>query len=172
MKKSPVKTLIKSIFITLGILCFLYGLLNPLVYYFGTETAAVCDNIDYAPSASDEIYDFDVDYHFFVSGTQYNGNAQFSAPYSEEFFGHTSVKYMPFLPFFNVIDMAYQIPLANFIVCGSGILLLIIGILIKSRKKEISAPSDSEKTFTCPICRGEIDSDSIYCSHCGRKLVH
>lgn len=173
MKKSHIKIFLKSIFITLGALCFVYGLLNPLVYTLGRNADAVCDSIDYKPSdTSDTLYDYTVSYHYFVSGNQYGGTACFTAPYEEEFFrSHYTVKYMPLFHFYGIIDFNYKIPIVNCAIGAGGLALLIIGIFIRTRKKERAVPLPAEKLFLCPICRREIDYDSIYCSHCGRKIV-
>ena len=60
---------------------------------------------------------------------------------------------------------------ANYIFLGGGVLFIIIGILIRQKKAEKKAPLPEKKAFICPACKKEIDSDSIYCSHCGRKII-
>lgn len=79
MKKSPVKTVFKSIFLTLGILSVLYSFLNPAVYYLGARTEAVTDSIDYTPTDND-LCDYSVDFHYFVAGVQYGRIGEFHLP--------------------------------------------------------------------------------------------
>ena len=81
------------------------------------------------------------------------------------------VRYIPFVPSYGIIDLGYEIPLANYIFLGGGVLFIIIGILIRQKKAEKKAPLPEKKAFICPACKKEIDSDSIYCSHCGRKII-
>lgn len=171
MKKSPVKTVFKSIFLTLGILSVLYSFLNPAVYYLGARTEAVTDSIDYTPTDND-LCDYSVDFHYFVAGVQYDGSVNFTSPFDEMMDYDTHmVRYIPFVPSYGIIDLGYEIPLANYIFLGGGVLFIIIGILIRQKKAEKKAPLPEKKEFICPACKKEIDSDSIYCSHCGRKII-
>lgn len=172
MKKSPVKTVFKSIFLTLGILSVLYGFLNPAVYHFGAKTEAVTDSIDYSP-IDDKLCDYSVKFHYFVAGTQYDGVVNFTSPFDETMDYDTHhVRYIPFIPSYGIIDLGYELPLLNYCFVGGGMLLIIIGILIRQRKSEKKPVLPEEKkAFLCPACKKEIDSDSIYCSHCGRKII-
>lgn len=172
MKKSPVKTVFKSIFLTLGILSFLYSFVNPIVYHFGAKTEAIADSIDYTPSDGG-LCDYSVSFHYFVSGVQYDGSVNFTSPFDEtmDYDIHT-VRYIPFIPSYGIIDLGYEIPVSNYIFFGCGIIFIIAGILIRQKKAEKKSPVPEEKkAFICPACKKEIDSDSIYCSHCGRKII-
>lgn len=171
MIKSPVKTVLKSIFLTLGILSCIYSFINPLVYHFGAQTEAITDSIDYVPSDGG-LCDYSVSFHYFVSGSQYDGAVSFTSLFDEtiDYDLHT-VRYIPFIPSYGIIDLGYEIPAVNYAFAGGGILFIIIGILIRQRKNEKKSSLPEEKTFLCPACKKEIDSDSIYCSHCGRKII-
>ncbi len=172
MKKNPVKTFLKSAFLTLGILSLLYSLLNPAVYLFGKSTEAVFDNVDFNPRSGGTLYDCNVTFHYFASGARYDGVYSFPSPYDESFSYDThTVRYISFIPSYGIIDLGYKIPVASYALCGLGIVFIVAGIVIRPTKKAASTPEVAPKSFICPACRKEIDSDSIYCNHCGRKII-
>ncbi len=174
MKKSPVKTVFKSIFLTLGILAVLYSLINPLIYHFGSTSYASCDKVDFIPIEGSELYTCRAEYHYFVSGEKFSGSISYTTPFDEtvEYDRHT-VKYFPLLPSFGIIDLGYEIPRENYIFFCAGAVFLLIGLFIKTKKKVKKIKEDAvpEKAFKCPACQREIDSDSIYCNYCGRKII-
>lgn len=172
MKKNPVKTFFKSACLTLGILCLLYSLLNPAVYLFGKSTEAVFDNVDFNPRSEGALYDCEVTFHYFASGARYDGFYSFPSPYDESFSYDThTVRYIPFIPSYGIIDLGYKIPVASYALCGLGIVFIVVGIVIRPTKKAAPSAEPAPKSFICPACRKEIDSDSIYCNHCGRKII-
>lgn len=172
MKKSPVKVFFKSIFLTMGILFFLYGILNPTVYFFGKSADAVCDSADFTEKDGISLYDCHITFHYFAKGAQYDGEYSFTSAYDETIAdGMHTVKYIPFIPSYGIIDLGYFIPLANYISAGVGFVFIISGIFLKASSKEKKAQPVTEPSFICPACRKEIDSDSIYCNHCGRKII-
>lgn len=173
MEKSPVKTVFKSIFLTLGILAVLYSLINPLIYHCGSTAYASCDKVDFTPIENSELYTCRAEYHYFVSGEKYSGSISYTTPFDEtlEYDRHT-VKYFPLAPSFGIIDLGYEIPKINYIFFGDGIVFLIVGLFINTKKKVKKIKAEApEKEFRCPACQREIDSDSIYCSYCGRKIL-
>ncbi len=174
LKKSAVKTFLKSALLTLGVLLFLYSLLNPLTYYLGASTTASADNIDIVQTG-DNLYQYNIDYHYFVSGIQYSDNYSFESSFDEKVeYDLHYIKYIPLFPSLSVMDLNYSIPLLSYIFFFSGLFLSILSLFIKTEIKEKPLPlkkSPEEKVYFCPMCKKPIDSDSIFCSHCGRKLI-
>lgn len=174
LKKSAVKTFLKSALLTLGVLLFLYSLLNPLTYYLGVSTTASADNIDIV-QIGDNLYQYNIDYHYFVSGIQYSDDHSFESSFDEKIeYDLHNVKYIPLFPSLSVMDLHYTTPLLNYIFFFSGLFLLILSLFIKTEIKEKASSFKKlpeEKVYLCPVCKNPVDSDSIFCSHCGRKLI-
>lgn len=172
MNKNPVKTFLRSAFLTLGILSLLYSLVNPAVYLFGKSTEAVFDSVDFKSRSEGALYDCSVTFHYFASGARYDGTHSFASPYDESFSYDTHiVRYIPFIPSYGIIDLGYKIPVTSYALCCLGIVFIVAGVVIRPTKKVAPSPEPAPKSFICPACRKEIDSDSIYCNHCGRKII-
>ncbi len=172
MKRSFLKTMLKTALITFGLLLLIAGLLNPATFLFGLETTAVCDNVAFTPSGN-ETYLTEIDYHYYTStGSEYSGSASFKGP-DDPTISMTlhPVKYLPFLPFVSAFLTNYSIPLLSIIFIASGIILVASGIFIKTFKKEVPTSIPVKVGYICPACECEIDKDSIFCNYCGQKII-
>lgn len=173
MKKSKIKILIKAALITFGLLCMLAGTINPITYYFGTETTSVIDDSSYEKTA-DDLYSFTADYHYFAKAKEYSGTFSIKGPLDESLpYDMHPVKYLPFYPGYGVVTTEYSLPLKSIILFSAGLVSFIAGLFIKTQKsgKITKKDSTSLPLYLCPACECEIDKDSIFCNYCGRKIL-
>ncbi len=174
MNKSVTKTIFKTAIITLAILLILAGAFNPLTYYLGKENTATCDSVSFS-ERTDGLYDIDIRYHYFASGREYSGSAKLTGEYDESIaLKMHYVKYLPFLPSLEILEGTSPFPQNSIVFCASGLILLVLGIFIKTTKRKPKKDKKEtlvKKAFVCPACQKEIDSDSIYCNYCGRKIL-
>lgn len=175
MKKSKIRTVIKIALLTFGLLSLAAGLINPLTYYFGTETTASFDNISFN-NIEDDLYLIEAQYHYFANAEEYNGKASFEGAKDESLaLTLHPLKYFPFIPSYGVLVTGYFIPKNSIIFSLAGFFTFILGLFVRTTKKE--KLSESEKAdaispvYLCPACECEIDKDSIFCNYCGRKII-
>lgn len=174
MNKSIGKTITKAAAITLGALLLLAGLINPLTHYAGLENPAICDTVTFN-ERSDGLYDINISYHYFVSGREYQGSLKTTGEYDETISLSTHyVRYLPFLPSLGILDSFYKLPLESILSASFGFVFLVLGLFIKTARKESKTKAKEtpiKKAFVCPACLKEVDSDSIFCNYCGRKIL-
>lgn len=153
-------------------LLLIFGLLNPLTYYLGNETTASCDNVTFTPK-DNGTYMAQIDYHYYnSSGKEFSGHASFESPKDDTIaMVLHPVKYLPFIPFCSVFVTGYTFPLQSIIFIASGVIFIILGLFIRTHKKEVATVPAEIPLYLCPACECEIDKDSIFCNYCGRKLI-
>lgn len=174
LEKSFVKTTFKAFLLTFGILILLFGLLNPITYFLGTETTASCDNATYTP-LSNGTYLTELEYRYYNStGKVFHGRTSFEGELDESvsLILHP-VKYLPVLPFCSVFLTNYTLPLLSIVFMAAGLVLIIAGLFIKTAKKEpkVKTVLPDAPIYLCPACECEIEKDSIFCNYCGRKII-
>ncbi|MBQ2942393.1 MAG: zinc ribbon domain-containing protein [Clostridia bacterium] len=171
MKRSFLKTMIKTAVITAGLLLLIAGSVNPAVFFLGHETTASVDYI--LTEESDGNYSTNVDYHYYTSsGKEFSGNATLAGKQDEGFPSKLHpVKYLPLIPSCSVFLTGYTLPFRSILFIASGLFFVITGIFIKTYKKEKATPVQGEIEFICPACECEIDKDSIFCNYCGQKII-
>ncbi len=175
MNKSISKIIVKAMLITLGVLLLFSGIFAPLTYYIGSEATATADNVSFT-EREDGLYDINIRYHYFVSGREYERAVTMVGEYDETIsLTMHSVKYLPFLPMLGILTLAFSFPLKSIVIASFGIIFLLLGLLLKTTKKapkQKAKETPVKKAFVCPACLKEVDSDSIYCNYCGRKILY
>ncbi len=181
MNKHTGKIIVKWALITLGFLCLVYGLFQPLVHRFGRTATAVCDDVNAVQNTGNS-YTYSVRYHYFIDGISYNGSLAFTGDFDETLAKKSSypVRYFPLLPSHGLIDLHYRVSKESRLFTALGLIAFVLGLLVRTNKsKKSKANPSSEKKeelknpsqFFCPACGKAIDPDSIFCNHCGRKLL-
>lgn len=176
MKRSVFKTIMKSAIVTLALLIILAASLSPICYYFGWETSAKVDTS--IVSSENGLYTEDLTYHYFAYGKEYDGHAVIKNQTEYPLDPNVNIKYLPVISFISLPVENYEIPVLSYYGFAIGALILISGLLISTKKKTKKEVVDKKEVaeeinpvFTCPYCHKEIDNDSIFCNHCGRKIV-
>lgn len=180
MNKCAGKIIVKSALITLGLLCLAYGLFQPFIYRFGRIASAVCDEVSAVQNTGNS-YTYRVSYHYFIDGISYDGALTFTGDFDETLAEKSSypVRYSPLLPSRGILDLHYQVPKESWFFSALGLIAFVLGLLLRSKPKKAKFKSSSGKKgaskkeggFVCSACGETVDSDSIYCNQCGRKLL-
>lgn len=175
MKKSPLRTTLKFAFTTLGILSLLFAAFNPAVHYFGGKTDATLDAVSSTQIDGNQ-YRYDIRYRYYVAGSGYADSYGFTDRFDETLSEKSSmsVRYFPLVPTYCLPDPGYRIPAASLIFAGIGLFFLILGLLLKTHTRESVAAEEeapAPAVFRCPSCHKVVDADSIFCNHCGEKMI-